>query len=82
MQTNTYMLLRKKCELISCQFVWANGRAARIGRAIPVCSIGSLPILEALLSLPLNIWQSQQSFRKKMVETANENQVEEWSLLI
>ena len=38
------------------RFVWAYGRAARIGRAILVCSIGCLPILEALPSLPLDIW--------------------------
>ena len=63
-------------------FVWANGRVARIGRAIPVCSIGRLPILEALLSLPCDIWQSCQSFRNKMAEAANEKRVEEWSLLI
>ena len=37
-------------------FVWANGRAARIGRAIPMFSIGCLPVLEALMSLLLDIW--------------------------
>ena len=64
------------------RFVWANGRAARIGRAIPVCSIGRLPIFEALPSLPLDIWQSRQRFRNKMAETAEEKRVEEWSVLI
>ena len=64
------------------RFVWPNGRAARIGRAIPVCSIGRFPILEALPSLLLDIWQGRQSFRNKMAEAANEKRVEEWSLLI
>ena len=63
------------------RFVLANGRAA-IGRAIPVCSIWCLLILEALPSLPLYIWQSRQRFRNKMAEAANEKPVEEWSLLI
>ena len=64
------------------RFVWANGRAAGIGRTIPVCSIGRLPLLEALPSLPLDIWKSRQSFRNKMAEAANETWVEEWFLLI
>ena len=59
------------------RFVWANGRAARIGRAIPVCLIGRLPILEVLPSLPLDIWPSRQRFRNKMAETANEKRVYE-----
>ena len=62
------------------RFVWANGRAARIGRAIPVCSDGRLLFLEALPSLPLDIWQSQQTFGNKKAEAANEKQFEEWSL--
>ena len=37
------------------RFIWANGRAAGIGRTIPVHSIGRLPLLEALPSLPLDI---------------------------
>ena len=63
------------------RFVWANGRAARIGRTIPVCPIGRLPILEALSSLPPDIWQSRQRFRNNMAGAANKKQVEEWSLL-
>ena len=39
---------------------------------IPVRSIGRLPLLEALPSLPLDIWKSRQSFRNKMAEAANE----------
>ena len=39
------------------RFVWANGRAARIGRTIPVCSIERLPLLEALSFLPNIEWQ-------------------------
>ena len=35
--------------LPNSQFVWANSRADRIGRAIPVCSIGRLPILKCRL---------------------------------
>ena len=45
----------KLIRLTHSRFVWANGRAARIGRAIPVCSIGRLLILEALPSRPLDI---------------------------
>ena len=65
----------------SSRFVWTNSRAARIGRTILVSSIGGLSLLEALLSLPLDIWRSQQNFRKKMEEAANEMRVEEWFLL-
>ena len=54
------------------RFVWANGRASRIGRTIPVRSIGRVPLLEALPSLPLDIWKSRQSFRNKIPEAANE----------
>ena len=64
------------------RFVWANGSAARIQKAIPVCSIGRLPILEALLSHPLNIWQIRQRFQNKMAEAVNKKPVEEWSPLI
>ena len=32
------------------QFVWASGRAAKVGRAILVYLIGHLPLLEALPS--------------------------------
>ena len=59
------------------RFVWANGRAAGIGRTIPVRSIGRLPFLEALPSLPLDIWKSWHSFRNKIAEAANETGVEE-----
>ena len=62
------------------QFVWANGRAARIGRTIPVRSIGLLLLLEALLSLPLDIWKSWQSFQNKMAEAANKTRVESFNL--
>ena len=61
----------KICHLVESRFVWANGGAARIGKAIPVCSIGCLPILETLPSLPLDIWQIQQRFRNKMAEAGN-----------
>ena len=50
----------KGCYVIN--IVWANGRAARIGRAILVCLIGHLLIFEAPPSLPLEIWQSWQRF--------------------
>ena len=53
------------------QFVWANGRAARIGITIPVCSIVRLPLLEPLPSLPNIKWKRRQSFRNKMAEAAN-----------
>ena len=58
--------------LLYSRFIWANGRAAGIGRTIPVRSIGRLPLLEALPSLPLDIWKRWQSFRNKMVEAGNE----------
>ena len=64
------------------QFVWADFRAAGIGRTILVCSIGRLQLLEAQFSLPLDIWKRPQSFRNKMTEAANETLVEEWFLLI
>ena len=67
---------------LTASLFWDNGRAARIGRAILVCSIGHLPILEALPSLPPVIWQSRQRFRNKMVDAANKMRVEECSLLI
>ena len=59
------------------RFVWANGRAAGIGITIPVCSIGRLPLLEPLPSLPYIEWKRQQSFRNKMAEAANETSFEE-----
>ena len=61
---------------------WASGRAAKVGRAILVCLIGHLPLLEALPSLPRDIWKRRQKFRNKMAEAANETSVEEWFLLI
>ena len=54
------------------RFVWANGRAAGIGRTIPVRSIGRLPLFEALPSFPLDIWKSRESFQNKMAEAGNE----------
>ena len=58
------------------RFVWANGRAAGIGITIPVCSIGRLPLLEPLPSLPNIEWKRRQSFRNKMAEAANETSFE------
>ena len=63
---------------ISSRFIWANGRAAGIGITIPVCSIGRLPLLEPLPSLPNIEWKRQQSFRYKMAEAANETSFEEF----
>ena len=60
------------------RFVWANGRAAGIGITIPVCSIGRLPLLEPLPSLPNIEWKRRQSFRNKMAEAANETSFEEF----
>ena len=58
--------IKRLLGFLTCsRFVWANGRAAGIGRTIPVRLIGRLSLLEALLSLPLDIWKSQQSFRNK-----------------
>ena len=64
--------------LSNSRFVWANGRAAGIGITIPVCSIGRLPLLEPLLSLPNIEWKRRQSFRNKMAEAANETSFEEF----
>ena len=64
------------------RFVWANGRAAGIGITIPVCSIGRLPLLEPLPSLPNIEWKRRQSFRNKMAEAANETSFEEFFFLI
>ena len=60
------------------RFVWANGRAAGIGITIPVCSIGRLPLLEPLPSLPNIEWKRRQSFRNKMAEAANETSFEDF----
>ena len=60
------------------RFVWANGRAAGIGITIPVCSIGRLPLLEPLPSLPNIEWKRRQSFRNKMAEAASETSFEEF----
>ena len=60
------------------RFVWANGRAAGIGITIPVCSIGRLPLLEPLPSLPNIEWKRRQNFRNKMAEAANETSFEEF----
>ena len=64
------------------RFDWANGRAAGIGKTIPVCSIERLPLLEPLPSLPNIEWKRRQSFRNKMAEAAKETSDEEWFLLI
>ena len=64
---------------VTCsRFVWANGRAAGIGITIPVCSIGRLPLLEPLPSLPNIEWKRRQSFRNKMAEAANETSFEDF----
>ena len=60
------------------RFVWANGRAAGIGITIPVCSIGRLPLLEPLPSLPNIEWKRRQGFRNKMAEAANETSFEDF----
>ena len=71
--------LWKKVKLLTYRrFVWANGRAAGIGITIPVCSIGRLPLLEPLPSLPNIEWKRRQSFRNKMAEAANETSFEEF----
>ena len=69
---------KKNTRLSYSRFVWANGRAARIGITIPVCSIGRLPLLEPLPSLPNIEWKRRQSFRNKMAEAANETSIEEF----
>ena len=69
-------------DLNCSRFVWANGRAAGIGITIPVCSIGRLPLLEPLPSLPNIEWKRRQSFRNKMAEAANETSFEEFFFLI
>ena len=68
--------------LLLAGFFWANGRAAGIGITIPVCSIGRLPLLEPLPSLPNIEWKRRQSFRNKMAEAANEMSFEEFFFLI
>ena len=69
--------------LVTCgRFVWANSRAAGIGITIPVCSIGRLPLLEPLPSLPNIEWKRRQSFRNKMAEAANETSFEDFFFLI
>ena len=65
-------------EFSNSRFVWANGRAAGIGITIPVCSIGHLPLLEPLPSLPNIEWKRRQSFRNKMAEAANETSFEDF----
>ena len=58
-------------------FNWANGRAARIGRAIPVCSIECLPILEALPSFHSIFGRagkaSETKWRKQLTKTELKN---------
>ena len=82
-------MLRFRSNSISClcegyfrksysRFVWANGRAAGIGITIPVCSIGRLPLLEPLPSLPNIEWKRRQSFRNKMEEASNETSFEDF----
>ena len=65
-------ILQTFFSLSNSRFVWAKIRAAGNRRTIPVRSIGGLPLLEALPSLPLDIWKSRQSSQNKMGKAANE----------
>ena len=71
-------VLQEEISVTYSRFVWANGRAARIGITIPVCSIGRLPLLEPLPSLPNIEGKRRQSFRNKIAEAANETSFEEF----